>query len=78
MSEGRDRQPISTRCDKKVWAEARAAARGMMGVDPTYSLADLVEAALRREVQRLREEYNDGEPWPSTNGPLRPGRRVAD
>jgi hypothetical protein len=72
------RVPVSTRCDEDIWAEARATTRGMMAIDPSYSLADLVEQAIAREVRRLQEEYNHGKAWPSATKPLRRGRRVSD
>lgn len=74
MSEAR-RVPVSTRCDPAVWEAARAAAAGMMRVDPGYSLSQLVEDALRREVARLSDEHHEGEPWPAPEA-LRRGRRI--
>ncbi|MDN5803886.1 MAG: hypothetical protein L0H26_04745 [Microlunatus sp.] len=69
------REAVSTRCDPVVWNEGRAAAQGMLAHDPRYSMAQLVEDAIRREVSRLAEEFNDGRPWEPT-GALRRGRRI--
>jgi hypothetical protein len=49
----------------------------MLSIDPTYTFADLLESALSREIQRLQDEFNDGEPWPTGNGELRRGRRLS-
>lgn len=69
------RVPVSTRCDPEVWAAARAAAQGMLAHDPQYSLAQLVEDALRREVDRLTQAHHNGRPW-SPAPSLRRGRRL--
>lgn len=70
------RVPVSTRCDEAVWESARAAAQGMLAHDPTYSLAKLVEDALKQEVSRLAELHNEGDNWPQA-APLRRGRRLS-
>ena len=67
----------TARCDEQVWNAARDAARSMLSIDPTYTFADLLESALSREIQRLQDEFNDGEPWPTGNGELRRGRRLS-
>ncbi len=69
------REPVSTRCDPVVWDEGRAAVQGMLAHDSHYSMAQLVEDAIRREVARLAEEFNGGEPW-APAGALRRGRRI--
>lgn len=69
------RIPVSTRCDPAVWDQARAAVQGMLAYDPHYSMAQLVEDALGREVTRLAQEFNDGEPWGEVAA-LRRGRRI--
>lgn len=69
------REAVSTRCDPVVWDEGRAAAQGMLAHDPHYSMAQLVEDAIRREVARLEAEFNEGQPWAPTAG-LRRGRRI--
>ncbi|WP_459279098.1 hypothetical protein [Arthrobacter sp. TMS1-12-1] len=38
------------------------------------SFAGLVQAAVEREVQRLAEEFNDGQPYESHQGEFRRGR----
>lgn len=38
------------------------------------SFAGLVQAAVEREVQRLAEEFNDGQPYESHKGEFRRGR----
>lgn len=69
------RVPVSTRCDQQVWDRARAAVAGMLRHDPRYSLADLVEAALVAEIDRLEAEYNEGAAF-GPAGPLPRGRRL--
>lgn len=73
MSAARD--PVSTRCDPVVWDEGRAAAKGMLAHNPQFSMAQLVEDAIRREVVRLAAEFNDGQPW-APAAALRRGRRI--
>lgn len=69
------REAFSTRCDPVVWNEGRAAVQGMLAHNPHYSMAQLVEDAIRREVARLEMEFNDGQPWEPA-GALRRGRRI--
>jgi len=38
------------------------------------SMAGLIEGALRRELARLADEYNEGEPFPANTGTFRQGR----
>lgn len=43
----------------------------------SWSIGSLMEEALIREVQRLAEEHNDGQPFPQRAGAkLRVGRRI--
>lgn len=72
------RVPVSMRCDEAVWNQARSAARDMLRVDPGYTLAQLVEDAIRHELDRLAREHRGGVPWPATGDvpPLRRGPRA--
>lgn len=40
------------------------------------TLAKLVEDGVRREVERLREQHNDGEPFPARSADLVGGRPI--
>lgn len=43
------------------------------------SVADLIEAAVLKEVRRLQRKHNNGKPWePVPPGALRTGRRSRD
>ena len=57
----------------ELLAELRAAAVSLPPREIGGSLAGLAERALRREVERLRKRWNDGEPF-DAKGPVRRGR----
>ncbi len=60
-----------------VLDEARDAA-AYLGGHPAYlTLTKLVEQALRSELQRLKEDFNQGESFPRRSGPLKGGRPLA-
>jgi hypothetical protein len=71
----RHRERFATQVRPAVQQRVRAAVRGMTGIDPDYSLAQLTEDALDAWVTHLEDTYNDGQPWPPVVRPLRPGRR---
>jgi hypothetical protein len=43
---------------------------------PTATLADYVEDAIRERLERDRAELNQGEDFPPVTDHLRPGRRI--
>ena len=56
--------------------EARNATVALSGPPMRLTLARLVEDALRREVQRLREAHNAGSPFPQRDADLVGGRPI--
>lgn len=69
---------FSTQVSAGVQARVRATVRGVVAATGTdYSLAQLVEDALRAYCTQLEEQYHFGSPWPPSDRPLRPGPRVA-
>ncbi len=74
---GRARERFSTQVNPDVVARVRNA---VVGVSQTthsnYTLAQLTEDALQRQVRHLEEVYNDGKPWPAAVHELRRGRRI--
>ena len=55
----------------------RDATWALSGPPHQLTLNRLAADALRRELDRLQEQHNDGRPFPPRGGRLRPGRRVA-
>lgn len=69
---------FSTQVSPAVQSRVRATVRGVAAATGTdYSLAQLVEDALRAYCAQLEEQYHFGLPWPPSDRPLRPGPRVA-
>lgn len=60
-----------------VLDQARDAAVFLAGYPARLTLAALAENALREELQRLKELYNDGNDFPHRNEDLRGGRPIA-
>lgn len=56
--------------------EARNATVALSGPPIRLTLARLVEDGLRREVERLREQHNAGEPFPTRSAELVGGRPI--
>ena len=56
--------------------EARNATVALSGPPTRLTLARLVENALRREVQRLRDVHNGGSPFPLRDADLVGGRPI--
>lgn len=56
--------------------ELRDAVVHLSGPPLRLNLAQVVEAALRREVDRLRLDHNGGQPFPRRDGELRGGRAI--
>ena len=56
--------------------DARNATVALSGPPTRLTLARLVEDALRREVQRLRDAHNSGSPFPRRDADLVGGRPI--
>lgn len=56
--------------------EARNATVALSGPPLRLTLAKLVEDGVRREVDRLREQHNAGEPFPTRSSELVGGRPI--
>jgi hypothetical protein len=56
---------------------AREVVWALTGPPHQLTLNRLAANALRRELERLEHEHNDGHPFPPRAGALRPGRRLA-
>lgn len=57
--------------------EARDATVHLAGHPARMTLTKLVESAIRMELQRLKESYNDGRDFPPRDEELRGGRPIA-
>ncbi len=57
--------------------EARNAVVFLAGPPARLTLTKLAEAALRAELQRLKEQYNHGNEFPARDEELRGGRPIA-
>jgi hypothetical protein len=57
--------------------ELRDAVVHLSGPPLRLNLAQVVEAALRREVARLRDDYNASQPFPRRDSELRGGRAIS-
>ncbi|GAA4200278.1 hypothetical protein [Actinocatenispora rupis] len=74
-----ERTPRSFHLSREVLERARAAAYWLSrsrGGGPT-TISELVEQALRQEVERLEAEHNDGVPFPAVVGRMRTGPGAA-
>ena len=60
-----------------VLEEARNASVHLAGFPARMTLTKLVEAALRKELLRLKETYNDGQDFPERSENLKGGRPIA-
>jgi hypothetical protein len=74
-SEALSRRKITLYFREALLQEARSAvlALGANGLEPS-NLSRLFEAALERELERLRREYNRGQPFPPYRSRLPGGR----
>ncbi len=75
-----ERIPRSFHLSRQLLERARAAAywvSQLPGVEEASNVSELVERALRREVERLELEYNDGRPFPAVMGRMRTGPGAA-
>jgi hypothetical protein len=86
IANGRSRSAVEPSSHRKVRAtfhlppalvdEARNATVALSGPPIRLTLARLVEDALRREVQRLRDVHNEGSPFPGRDAELVGGRPI--
>jgi len=60
-----------------VLDEARNAAVYLAGHPAHLTLTRLVDNALRAELQRLRQQYHGGQPFPARSAELKGGRPIA-
>lgn len=60
-----------------VLEEARNAAAHLAGYPARMTLTKLAEDALRAELQRLKDRYNEGREFPARQEELRGGRPIA-
>jgi hypothetical protein len=61
----------------EVLDEARNAAVYLAGHPAHLTLTRLVDNALRAELQRLRDQYHGGQPFPARSAELKGGRPIA-
>ena len=75
-----ERTPRSFHLSRQILERARAAAywlsRRPGDAGPT-TISELVESALRQEVERLEQEHNEGTPFPAVVGRMRTGPGAA-
>jgi hypothetical protein len=60
-----------------VLEEARNATVHLAGFPARLTLAKLADNALRAELQRLKLQYNHGQPFPPRDADLQGGRPIA-
>jgi Centromere-binding protein ParB C-terminal len=75
-----EKAPRSFHLSRQVLERARAAAQylsGLPGADGPTTISELVERALRRELERLEREHNEGLPFPAVRGRMRTGPGAA-
>ncbi len=61
----------------EVLEEARDATVHLAGFPARMTLTKLVESALRTELQRLKDQYNEGMEFPRRTEDLKGGRPIA-
>jgi hypothetical protein len=57
--------------------QARNAAVHLAGFPARLTLAKLADSALRAELQRLKDQYNNGQDFPPRDADLQGGRPIA-
>lgn|GEM_PF-3962246 len=74
-----ERTPRSFHLSRQVLERARAAAYWLSRTADTgpTTISELVERAVRQEVERLEAEHNGGEPFPAVVGRMRTGPGAA-
>jgi centromere-binding protein ParB len=65
---------VTADVDADVLDRARNAVWQLTGPPERLTMAELVEQAVRREVERLEAKHNDGVPFPPRSAQLRAGR----
>ena len=66
---------VTVKLSSSIIGKAKSAVLATSGKPGGHrSFAGLVQAAVEREVQRLAEEFNDGQPYESHQGEFRRGR----
>jgi hypothetical protein len=68
------REKITFSLPQDLIEACRDAADFLSGPPVRLTLAALVEKAIQREVDRLRQKHLNGEAFPPRDGPLRTGR----
>jgi hypothetical protein len=66
----------TVRLDSELLAECRAAVVALAGAPVRLTLSNLVESALQRELERLKQAHNGGDDFPAFEGNLRAGRPI--
>ena len=74
-----ERTPRSFHLSRQVLERARAAAYWLnsTGEAGPTTISELVERAVRQEVERLEAEHNEGQPFPAVVGRMRTGPGAA-
>jgi hypothetical protein len=75
-----EKAPRSFHLSRQVLERARAAAQYLSQLptaDGPTTISELVERALRRELERLELEHNGGLPFPAVRGRMRTGPGAA-
>lgn len=62
---------------RELLEEARDATVHLAGFPARMTLTKLVESALRTELARLKDQYNDGNDFPPRGEDLKGGRPIA-
>ena len=70
------RKAFAAKIDEDLIDRVRAAAAAMQSTNRRYTLAQLVEDALRSHVEDLERQHNHGLPFPSAEEPRMRGRRI--
>jgi hypothetical protein len=68
---------VTAGVDADVLERARNAVWQLAGPPEHLTMAELVEQAIRREVERLEAKHNGGAPFPPRSAQLRPGRPLS-
>ena len=61
---------------EQLLADIRDAVIALSGPPERLTMARFAEVAFRHELERLQVDYNDGRPFPSSDGVVRVGRPV--
>lgn len=75
-SQGHQKVRATFHLPQALFEEARNAVVQLSGPPVRLTLAALAEKALRRELDRLKRAYNDGQDFPRRRGRLRSGRPI--